>query len=391
MNIIIVVQRYGEEVTGGAELEARWLAERLQQYYNVSVVTSCALDYTSWENHFPPGKSEYNGVPLYRFPVDRQRNWENAAQASRKILFSPHSIEDEIQWMKQQGPYSTKLFEHLEEIYQENDIFIFFTYLYATTYFGLPLVAGKAILIPTAHEEPYLYLELFRSLFKMPQAIVYNTETERDIVHRALHNERVLSIVTGTGVNMPAKVNPDAFRQKYQLQGDYLLYVGRVSQSKNVPELVDFFIRFREERAQSLKLVIAGKSNIMLPTHPDIILTGYISEREKYNAIAGATALIIPSLYESLSIITLEAWLQKKPVIVNNKCEVTKRLCQKSNGGLYYDSYDEFSFIVNRFIADTSLCNKLGYHGYQYAQANYHWDIIIAKYRALFENLFPKP
>ena len=387
MKIAVVVQRYGEEVSGGAELHARWLAEQLNAEHEVSVITSCALDYTSWANHYSAGETQINHVPVYRFPVDHTRDWSQSQQSARTILLTPHTLHDEINWMKMQGPYSSLLLDYLGQVYEQFDFFIFFTYLYATTYFGLPLVSDKAILVPTAHEEPYLNLPLFRSLFHLPRAIVYNTETERGLVHSVMQNQRVVSIVAGTGINLPANSDPTQFRQKFNLQDDYLLYVGRVSASKNIPELVDYFVRLQQETNASLKLLIAGKPTINLPTHPNIIYTGYISEQEKFDAITGAKAIVVPSLYESLSMLLLEGWLMGKPAIVHGKCGVTKGLCRQANGGLYYSSYDEFLAVVQKLMSESALCRQLGESGRNFAQNRYHWDVIMAKYRALFDSL----
>ena len=73
MRLAFVVQRYGLEVNGGAEVECRLLAERLSRHMSVEVLTTCAVDYHTWGNHYPPGLEMINGVPVRRFPVDRER------------------------------------------------------------------------------------------------------------------------------------------------------------------------------------------------------------------------------------------------------------------------------------------------------------------------------
>ncbi len=66
--IAVVVQRYGQEVNGGAELHARWLAEQLTDLGKVHVFTTCAVDYYTWANYYPTGDSQIAGVNVSRFP-----------------------------------------------------------------------------------------------------------------------------------------------------------------------------------------------------------------------------------------------------------------------------------------------------------------------------------
>lgn len=383
--IAIVVQRYGEEVNGGAELHARWLAEHLLTLAEVHVITTCAVDYMTWEDVYPAGTSILNGVIIHRFPVDEPRHWKKARAKSRYILLSEHSYFDELDWMKAQGPYSTPLLQFIQDSYAYFDDYIFFTYLYATTYFGLPLVSDKAILVPTAHDEPYLYLPLFRPLFHLPRAIAYNTEPERLLINRVTHNEAVPPTVVGIGIDVPDNASANAFRHKFGIEEPFVLYVGRVSESKNVPELLSQFIRYRQNAQEPLKLILAGKANIPLPQHPDIVPIGFVSEQDKFDAIKAAAVVVIPSIYESLSMIALEAWLMGVPVLVNGRCEVLKHQCRKSNGGLHYNSFAEFSAGLNRLLAETHLRQRLGQQGLNFVENHYNWDVIIKKYRNLLK------
>lgn len=382
--IAIVVQRYGEEVNGGAELHARWLAEHMLRQAEVHVITTCAIDYGTWENVYPAGDSSLNGVHIHRFPVDSLR-MSSMEERTTALFRYEHTLFDELQWIKDQGPYSTSMLNYIHASHARFDFFIFFTYLYAPTYFGLPLVSDKAILVPTAHEEPYLELPAYRSLFHLPQVIVYNTEPEMAHVHKITGNQDVPGIIAGVGINVPSDVSGDRFRQKYDLQEDFLLYVGRVHESKNVPELLDFFFRFQKESKQKLKLVLLGKVEVPIPDHPDLLPLGFVTEQDKFDAMQAATLLVVPSLYESLSMVALEAWRLNIPVLVNGRCTVLKHQCQKSNGGLYYFTYDDFSLALSRLLEDPALRYQLGMQGRKFAVGRYDWDIIMAKYQAMFE------
>lgn len=378
--LAVVVQRYGEEVNGGAELHARWLAEHLKAIGDVHVLTSCAIDVT-WANVYEPGISYLNRVTLHRFPVDEPRSLKNSRKQTKAILMKEHTLFDEIAWVKAQGPYSTPLLEFLQENYTEFDCFIFSTFLYATTYFGLPLMTGKAILIPNAHDDPYIKMPVYRSLFHLPEFIFYHTEAEKDLVQKTVQNGyRIQDKVVGSGINVPSDIEAERFRQKYQIEDNFLLYVGRIDEAKNVPSLVDDFLCFRENYEGALRLVMLGNVYIPLPEHPDILPLGFVSEQDKFDAIQAASIVMMPSLYESLSMIVLESWLVETPVLVNGRCEVLKQQCRHSNGGLYYTQYEEFEAALNCLLGSKTLRQQLGKQGKQFTVQNYNWDYIVQQY-----------
>ena len=368
-------------------MHARWLAEHLLVLGEVHVFTTCALDYTTWENVYPAGDSQLAGVHIHRFPVDRPRNWSRARRETGRLLTREHTLFDEIAWIREQGPYSTPLLQAIQHAYPHFDYFIFFTYLYATTFFGLPLVSDKAILVPTAHDDRFLSLPAFRPLFHLPRAIVYNTYSEKQLVNATTHNENVRQLIAGIGINVPETASAARFRQKYRIEGDFLLYVGRIHESKNVPELLAYFRRFRQTHPEPLKLVLAGKSHLPLPADPEILHLGFIPEQDKFDALQAATLLVLPSLFESLSMVVLEAWLMETSVLVNGHCAVLKSQCRRSNGGLYYTSYEEFAAALKLLLIDAQLRHILGQQGRRFVRERYQWETIIGKYRALFADL----
>ena len=180
MRLGLIVQRYGEGVDGGAEVHCRAVAERLAARHQVTVLTTCAQDYLSWANHFPPGSGELNGVKVLRFPVARPRRMRLFNFLAKRLYTQKHSIDAEWRWLVRQGPYAPGLIDHLLTESRAYDALIFWTYLYFPTAAGLPLVSCKSILVPTAHDEIPLYLALFRPVFHLPRYILFNTEAERE-------------------------------------------------------------------------------------------------------------------------------------------------------------------------------------------------------------------
>lgn len=385
--VAIVVQRYGEEVNGGAEQAARWLAEHLAEHFEVHVITTCATDYTTWADVYPPGQDSLNNVCLHRFPVDEARHWQHAQKATGRFLLRERTLDEEIDWIRREGPFSTPLLQYIKLHEAAFDVFIFFTYLYATTFFGLPLVADKSILVPTAHDEPFLYMAAYRALLQLPGHLIYLTAAEKKIVTAVAGNGHLPSDVTAVGIDRPSEIQSERFRQKYGVEGDFLLYGGRISQGKNVPELLTYFQRYLERFGGRLKLVLMGIPHINLPVHPNIVPIGFVSERDKFDALDGAMAVIQPSLFESLSIIILEAWRVKTPVIVNGHCAVTREQCHQSNGGLYYTSYEEFEAVLHLLSQSASLRSQMGKQGLEFVMQYYGWEEIVATYQDVIEDL----
>ena len=387
MKIAFVVQRYGLEVNGGAEYLCRLIAESLSKHFHVEVITTCALDYMTWDNHYPEGKEVINGITVWRFPVDKSRDVGKFNEFSQKIFFQPHTRDDEVEWMKLQGPYSKKLLNFIKQHEKSYDFFIFFTYLYCTTFFGLPLVKDKAILVPTAHDEPPIRLSIFREIFQTPIAIVYNTDDEREFVNSLFHNDDILSDTVGVWVTPPDNISAEGFRSKYGIKSRFVLYLGRIDESKGCKELFEYFLKYKRETTSKLKLVLLGKSVTAIPQNNDIIPLGFVPEIDKYNALLASEVIVVPSRYESLSIVLLEAWSCGVPCIVNAKSPVLKSQCIKSNGGLWYENYGEFKECLSLLLSDTNLRKRLGANGKRYVEANYRWDNIENKYLRLFEKI----
>lgn len=382
MKIAFVVQRYGREVNGGAEYHCRLVAEHLSKYYDVEVITTCAIDYTTWKNEYTEGLDAVNDIPVRRFSVDKPRDVNKFNRFSEKLFSNPeHTVADEIEWMRLQGPYSTKLLSFLSSHKDDYDYFIFFTYLYCTTFFGLPLVKEKAFLVPTAHDEPPVYLGIFKELFGLPKAFIYNTDEEKKLITRLFGN-RVPGEVVGVGIDVPDNLGNGA-PGEFAGYGKYLVYVGRIDESKGCGELFALFRKFKDETESPLKLMLIGKPFMKIPDEEDIVSLGFVSEKKKFEAISSAVALVMPSQYESLSMVLLEAWTCRRPVLVNGNCAVLKGQCIRSNAGLWYENYEEFRECLGLLLRDEILGNKMGKMGRGYVINQYSWGAIEGKYREM--------
>ena len=137
---------------------ARAVAERLAGEYRISVFTTCARDYTTWKNEYPEGTDRVRGVSIRRFANAEARDLQAFNKYSDWIFAFPHTRDDEMEWLRRQGPWCPKLVEHLERNHRSYDVLIFFTYLYAPTVLGLRVAPERSILVPTAHDEQQLLM-----------------------------------------------------------------------------------------------------------------------------------------------------------------------------------------------------------------------------------------
>lgn len=393
--LAIINQRYGLEVNGGSEYYTRLIAEHLNKYYDVEVLTTTALDYNTWEAHYSQGDEVINGVKVKRFSVEHPRNMLRFRVVSKLTrMFGKIGIHLDKWWVKEQGPYVQGLIQYIKENKRKYDVFIFVTYLYYTTVMGLPEVAEKAVLIPTAHDEPYIYFPIYRKLFEIPKALIFLTEEEKSFVRGKFNNTNVPYDVIGVGIDVPEKFQDEKagqkavseFRQKYHISGKYVIYAGRVDYGKNCDEMFSYFIKFKEEHPENvIQLVVIGKDMMGIPKHQEIRYLGFVSDEDKYAGIAGAEYLWLPSQFESLSIALLEAMALGVPGIVNGKCEVLKGHCKKSGAGVYYNSYEEFEEEFLKASSEDDEYDSMSKAAGSYVRENYQWDIVEKQFQDIIE------
>ncbi len=431
MKLAFVIQRYGAEVLGGSEQLCRLVAERLAGQHEVEVLTTCARDYVTWKNEYPEGTDRVKGVTIHRFASSRTRDIESFNTYSDWIFNNPHTRADEMEWLKQQGPWCPPLIEYLRRNHQQYDVLIFFTYLYATTVQGLEVNPGRSIVVPTAHDEPAIYLEIFKDVFTKPGALCYLTDSERRFVQQQFPDRPLLEELIGVGIDIPQQQPyprvpdrpeeepggsaPDGdasgvdtladdtavedasarefpshilsrgsvFRRRHRLHGPFALYGGRIDPGKGCEELLNYFSSYVGEGGEGT-LALMGAKLMALPEDPAVRFAGMLSDIERMQALEAATVVVCPSPYESLSLLALEALAVGTPILVNGRSEVLVEHCVRSNGGLYYGDKDEFIECMTLLFSDARLRAALGRNGRDYVRTNYRWDVVLGKYERIF-------
>jgi glycosyltransferase involved in cell wall biosynthesis len=306
---------------------------------------------------------------VQRYRVPEPRDLAQFDALSPRVYWQPHTEADEIAWMQHGGPWSPELFAAIAAQHDDFDLFIFMTYLYCSTFFGLPPVRHKAVLVPTAHDEPPIHLGIFRQVFTAPRYLIYLTPTERTMVRRFFDVAHIPDSEVSIGIDLPPPTPPAPAPLS-------LLYVGRVHTSKGCEELYDYTVRYKEIDPLPFRLVFAGRADITLPPHPDIEYPGFVSEDEKQRLLAACSVVVIPSPVESLSIIALEAWAAGRPVLVNGNCDVLREQVLRSNGGLFYRSYAEFAYCLGLLLHRSTLRAQLGQRGRAFVERWYNWPLV---------------
>ena len=383
--LAVVVQRYGPDVTGGSESLARAVAERLAAEYRVTVLTTCARDYVTWRNELPEGAERRGEVEVRRFRVEEERDLEAFNRFSDTLYDRPHRREDELDWLRRQGPYVPALVRELEASRDRFHAVMFFTYLYYPTFWGLKAAPARSVLVPTTHDEPPLRFEVYREMFALPRAFAFLTPPEEALVRSRFPLGERPARVAGIGVEAPAAPDVPAFRRRYGVAGRYLLYAGRIDAGKGCAEMVDFYARYRAEDPGAPELLLIGNLAMPMPATPGVRYLGYLAESEKAAALAGADVVLCPSPYESLSIVLLEGFALGVPGLVNARSAVLKDHCRRANGGLYYESADEFVEALRLLVQHEALRRALGENGRRYVRESYRWDVVLARYRELIE------
>ena len=455
MKIAFIVQRYGTEILGGSEYHCRLIAERLAPKHQVEVLTTCAQDYITWKNEYPEGADRVRGVTVRRFANARTRDIDAFNRYSEWIFNNTHTREDEIEWLRQQGPWCPALLEYLERNHQQYDVLIFFTYLYAPTVLGMAIAPHKSILVPTAHDEPAIHLEIYKELFSLPAGLAYNTEVERRFLRSRFAIRAPEEETVGCGVDLPqAQAYPrehtdpprdpeidtteplrtavdraeagdsdpartaeqrdtrsaaaavedysaddgaptfrphlaqrgTTFRRRHRLDGPIVLYGGRIDPGKGCEELIEYFSTYVQEGGHA-SLVLMGVKLMPIPDLPFIRFAGRLSDQERVQALEAATVVVVPSPYESLSLLALESFAVGTPILANARSEVLVEHCRKSNAGLYYADRDEFTECLTLLVGDHRLRAALGANGREYVRNNYRWDVILSKYEEFFTRL----
>ncbi|MCG9875329.1 MAG: glycosyltransferase family 4 protein [Leptospiraceae bacterium] len=390
--ICAVVPRFSTMIRGGAEKHAYDVLSIFPTNCEITILTSTALDYISWKNYFKPGISRFERFKIERFQNVKTRNIKKFNQISQKLYdkFPNQSSEEEQEWLESQGPYCPDLINRIEETQAETDLFIFFSYLYYPILNGLKLVPDKSIFVPMFHDEFPINLMQYKQVYNDKILYAFNTPEEKNLFERVFEFKPRKQTIIGTYIK---PINHDENLTKTQSQKEeketkILLTIGRMDLGKGIYELVQNFQKWNDTGNRNCELHLIGANPPKLVSKfasKSIRFLGALSESDKYHEIRNADILINPSSVESFSIVVMEAWSQKTPILVNANSEVLVGHCKRSNGGLWYADFESFVGTLNFMLNNHEICTQMGNNGRKYVEANFSQDVIREKWKNLLD------
>jgi glycosyltransferase involved in cell wall biosynthesis len=388
MKLACVVHRYGPQATGGSEAHCRALATRLAANHQVDVLTSCATDYITWKNVLPAGESRDGGVRVLRFPVARQRRLNRFREISEHVFAGGATPGEQDAWFRENGPEMPALLEYLEKHDHEYDRVMFWAFRYYHAYFGLPLVADRAVLVPTAEDDDLIRTAtVLGPFFARPRSYLFLTPEEHDLVAARCEGHLPSSEVIGAGLDPAPAAAPMTSLAGVDVRPPFLLYLGRVEKNKGCDTLIAHYQAYLEVETaagrEPIPLVMAGPVKMAIPDVPRLRVLGFVSDDVRDALLREALALVMPSPFESLNIAVLEAWNVGTPVMVNGRCRPLLGQTRRANGGLIYERRDDFIEALRFLVNNPTAARQFGAQGQQYVELEYRWPVVMSKVEAL--------
>jgi glycosyltransferase involved in cell wall biosynthesis len=394
LRFTFVLARYGDDVLGGAEKHARDVCERLAaRGHDVRVLTTCATSYQTWRNELTMGRDSLRGVEIVRYPIltGRIPGLDDAVKWVASKLADVRALG--LLWAAIQGPGVPGLVRRLGREAAERDLLVFFSLLSTLSFSAMPRVRHKSALVPLVHEEPPIYTKIARETLGVPAALLVNTEEEWARIARVTEGRAAPGAVVAVGREPPAPVDP-SFRPP--TDRPYLLILGRAGKTRpmlavwrelrraasRLPplELADG----RTVPWSEVELVTVGEPSRMYGDLEGVTQLPFVSDSDRWQLLRGATAIVNPSRYESLSLVLLEAWTLGLPVIVNERCDVTVGQCRRSGGGvaLDFEAPERAALELAEALASRASRARMGEGGRAYSESRYDWDRVCRAYES---------
>jgi glycosyltransferase involved in cell wall biosynthesis len=387
MKLACVIHRFGTDIAGGSENHCRLVAGRLAERHDVTILTTCAKDHVTWKNHYPAGESRLGLLTVRRFPVARRRNLHRFIDISDVVFSGRATQAEEEEWFRENGPLAPDLLDYLDRCSRAYDRVLFWSYRYANTYFGLPLAGHRAVLVPTAEADPAIHIGLLADYFARPAGYLFLTPEEEDLL-RGRIPATTPSAIVGCGVEPATGPSQASDLDRIGVVDPFVLYLGRIDPNKGCQTLLHYFSRYVSEGGTA-QLVLAGPANMPVAEARWVRRVGCVDDTVRDALVARARVLLMPSPFESLSMVLLEGWNRSVPALVNARCAVLRGQMLRADGGLYYQTAAEFVAALRFLLDNPDAAAQFGRQGRAYVDREYRWPTVLGKIEELLDRVTP--
>jgi glycosyltransferase involved in cell wall biosynthesis len=190
----------------------------------------------------------------------------------------------------------------------------------------------------------------------------------------------------------PDAADVDRIRERYQLDGRFVLYAGNIKPHKNIERLIEAFHTLKQHGFDDVKLLIIGDEVSKYATlrravhryklHKHVRFFGFVPDQTLAVLYRLAALFVFPSLYEGFGLPPLEAMASGTPVITSNVSSLPEVV---GDAALLIDPYepDAIAAAIERLLTDARLCEDLRARGLKRAR-QFSWDQSVQRIRALY-------
>lgn len=375
MRLAFVTSRFGAVDASFPERLAAELARRAPDRWRTTVLTTTAG--ATGETPFEEGRTRDERSRIHRFAA----NLPESASAGAKAVSAGGTPPDRLT--------APALLAHLSERGEDYDLIAIFGARPLLCREAVRIAPARTVLLPCGDEaepdDPGV-----GDAFEHPAAFVFGSEAEEVRVLKRYPVDRRMRETVGADLMLPRTADSAAFRRRHGLAGRHLIHAGPVEPGRGIEEFLRFFAAFRDRRRDAaLDLVLFGPASIRLPRRPDIRLLDSPGAKERLDAIAGALMAVIPERLAGFGA-AAEPFSLGVPILVNASAAGLVEDCQASNGGLYYQNYEELELILELGLRNPSLLDRLGAAGREFLRSRNDWDAVMARYDRAFRS-FARP
>jgi glycosyltransferase involved in cell wall biosynthesis len=217
-----------------------------------------------------------------------------------------------------------------------------------------------------------------------------------------IKEEKLEWIHNAVADNFAVDISPEqleVIRKKYNLPPKFILSIGTLQPRKNLPALIEAYVKIPSEKRAGIKLVLAGGKGRNYDTQIDkfiknyslqteVLLPGFIDETDKPALFKLAHVFCFPSLYEGFGIPILEAMTLGVPTLASN---IAPHLEIIDNSTLLFDVKNptDFAEKLTRIVSDEYLRTNLMQKELQQA-AKFSWQQTATKMLGIYDEIMGK-